>query len=68
MHVPYDNTLLYVNSSIQLFCSHVSADIPAQIYAPTSGAQSGGTYVLSLPWCPDVYAHAATYAGWANGP
>lgn len=46
----------------------VSADIPAQICASTSGAWSVASDVLSLPWCSGVHAHAATYVCWASGP
>lgn len=51
-----------------LFFSSDSADIPAQICASTSGAWSGASDVLSLPWCSDVHAHAATNVCWACGP
>lgn len=45
-----------------------SADIPAQICASTSGAWSGASDVIPLPWCSGVHAHAASYACWAGGP
>lgn len=39
----------------------LSADIPAQICASTSGAWSAASDVLSLPWGSGVHAHAAPH-------
>lgn len=46
----------------------LSADIPAQICASTSGAWPVASDVLSLSWCSGVHAHAAAHVCWACGP
>ncbi len=61
-------SILTMNSFKLVFSISVSADIPAQICASTSGAWSGASDVLSIPWYSGVHAHAAAHACWASGP
>lgn len=56
-----------VNSSQINPKPHLSADIPAQICASTSGAWPVASDVLSISWCSGVHAHAATHVCGPSG-